>query len=780
ASGGKDTTVRVWELATGTLARSLAGHRDVVSSIAFGADGRSLVSASEDRTVRVWDVATGKQQRSIARGARQLSLGRDGRLLASAVVADGVEVWDVENGSSMHIAAGETKDVRGWDFDAGRERLATGSEDWEVRLYRTTAALPRRMPAGHASTVQSVVFSRDGQTLASTSDDLTVRLWDASTGAEKRVLAGHAASVAQAAFDPGGELLASASLDNTVRVWNVRTGALQAVLARHSGRVYHVVFSPDGKLLATASDDRTARLWDVAAGVERSILAGHGGTVWEAAFSCDGRFLATASDDGLVRLWEVASGLERRRFAGHDAPVRSVAFHPAGSVLASAALNGTVRIWDLAGGKPAVLPHPGAAVFVTFSPDGKHLVSSGDEARIWDLGTRKASSLPGVLARGMHHRYSPDGSIIVAAPLAGGASVAPCDFRTGMPRWRGPVLLASPVESYTHRGWSLLECDQTCPTHSRQNAEADAPSHAWRRAVEERALLGSHSTDGGLLCVRTIDDRVELWDTASDRLLADRPAAGIEQAVAVPAGCVIRANRMVSFVDRAGSARVIGSDSNAVAWDPRGELLVVSGSQVEIFDASGIGATAATATAAAAVAGASSYTGAMAPRRHSVAASPGITAVARLGEQVVVGFKEGQLELLHLAASQESPRFAFEGVPASQVSRIIEGPSGALIAGYENGTLGIWDSRNGALLESVKLHGSIEHLLLRGGKLYALTGVGDHVVLDLSVLDEDYCKLLGRVWQSVPVAWENGLPVARPIPAKHPSCHYRRRSHREP
>jgi WD40 repeat protein len=61
-SGGRDGTVRVWELADGSpLGDPLTGHDGVVHAVAVGElDGRPvIVSGGEDGTVRVWELADG-------------------------------------------------------------------------------------------------------------------------------------------------------------------------------------------------------------------------------------------------------------------------------------------------------------------------------------------------------------------------------------------------------------------------------------------------------------------------------------------------------------------------------------------------------------------------------------------------------------------------------------------------------------------------------------------------------------------------------------------------
>ncbi len=209
----------------------------------------------------------------------------------------------------------------------------------------------------------------------------------------------------------------------------------------------------------------------------------------------------------------------------------------------------------------------------------------------------------------------------------------------------------------------------------------------------------------------------------------------------MPSGCVSLAGGQARLHASTGTARALASGASAVAWD-RDEILLAAGREVLSFDASG-------------------------GKKASFAVAPGVTALARAGPWLVLGYREGQIQLVPTTAGGRKPSFGFEGLPASAVERLLAGPAGTVVAGFANGVLGIWNLENGAKLESAKAHGPVVHLLLEDAKLYAGTELGDHVVMDLRDFFRDHCELMREVWRTVPVIWEKGLPVLRPPPDDH-------------
>ncbi len=56
ASGSSDKTIKIWEVATGKVLRTLTGHSHSVNSVVYSPDGRYLASGSGDKTIKIWRV----------------------------------------------------------------------------------------------------------------------------------------------------------------------------------------------------------------------------------------------------------------------------------------------------------------------------------------------------------------------------------------------------------------------------------------------------------------------------------------------------------------------------------------------------------------------------------------------------------------------------------------------------------------------------------------------------------------------------------------------------
>ncbi|HWG43880.1 MAG TPA: WD40 repeat domain-containing protein [Gemmataceae bacterium] len=99
---GNNGKVFLIDPATGKKIRELTpGHQYGITDLAFHPDGKHLASSGRDTIIRIWDVASGKMVKELgkARGGQfkdwihAISFSADGRWLAGADMAGSIQVW---------------------------------------------------------------------------------------------------------------------------------------------------------------------------------------------------------------------------------------------------------------------------------------------------------------------------------------------------------------------------------------------------------------------------------------------------------------------------------------------------------------------------------------------------------------------------------------------------------------------------------------------------------------------------------------------------------------
>jgi hypothetical protein len=96
ASASWDTTVKVWNAATGRETFTLTGHTAGLECVTFSPDGQRLASTGNNGTVKVWDAVTGQETLTLGVSSRIVAFSPDGRRLASGNKDRTVTVWDAQ------------------------------------------------------------------------------------------------------------------------------------------------------------------------------------------------------------------------------------------------------------------------------------------------------------------------------------------------------------------------------------------------------------------------------------------------------------------------------------------------------------------------------------------------------------------------------------------------------------------------------------------------------------------------------------------------------------
>ena len=153
ASASNDTTIHLWDTQTGELRRTFTGHKDVINSVAFSPDGKVLASGSgniytrgtsgsQGKTIRLWDVETGTIRRTLPAQKHEVlcvAFSPDGKVLAASQDKI-IQLWDVQTHTVRRSRPleGHTSWVWSVAFSPDGRTLVSGSGDGTLLLWELT------------------------------------------------------------------------------------------------------------------------------------------------------------------------------------------------------------------------------------------------------------------------------------------------------------------------------------------------------------------------------------------------------------------------------------------------------------------------------------------------------------------------------------------------------------------------------------------------------------------------------------------------------------------
>ena len=409
-SGGTDKTVNLWDTETGKLINTLNGHLNSIDALSFSSDGKTLASASTNGTIKFWNTETGDllpiNITEHTEWVKAVSFFKDSSTLVSVAFNGVVTFWDLKTSQK------------------------TGSQNAGHRDFLPTLAFSPDGTKLASVGAKATMFFKAGQgsTVSFWMPDRQIDLMDVGTGNElatlNEVYVGINPTGTSTAFSPDEKTVALGG-QGRIHLWNTETGTSLdvsvldehnahgndelapppgAVILRQTPEITALVFSPDGKKLLSGTMGGKVQMWDTETGVELApFLAGqdidkatkrdpdkmsvsvrYRDPITTFAFSSDSTQIAVGSEQKIRLL----GSSKQPRLKAVPYGTQSLAFSPDDTVLLAGFRNGGIELFDLTIGEKinTLNGHTATVEALVFSPDGKTLVSTGQDGTIlvWD------------------------------------------------------------------------------------------------------------------------------------------------------------------------------------------------------------------------------------------------------------------------------------------------------------------------------------------------------------------------------------------------------------
>ncbi|XP_074433181.1 protein FAN isoform X2 [Larus michahellis] len=238
----------------------------------------------------------------------------------------------------------------------------------------------------HKEAITGIAVTCNGSSVFTTSQDSTLKMFSKESKTIQRSVSFSNMALSSCLILPGDTTVISSSWDNHIYFYSIAFGRQQDVLMGHDDAVSKICWR-DGRLYS-ASWDSTVKVWHCVPGETLSNKKHH---------------------------FELLAELE------HDVSVNTIDLNAANTMLASGTKEGTISVWDV----PTAtvlhqLPcHSGTVFDAAFSPDSRHLLSTGEDCCFKVIDVQTGMLISSVTAGEPQRCFKWDGNTILSGSQSG-------------------------------------------------------------------------------------------------------------------------------------------------------------------------------------------------------------------------------------------------------------------------------------------------------------------------------------------------------------------------
>lgn len=406
-SGHKTGKAALWDLESLSVVQRFARHSESISAACFSRDGKMVCTGSDDETARVWDTASGKEL--YAFGGHQFSVytvcfSFDGKNLITTGNRT-VNIWDLSTGEKYRKVEIKGDAVKFLTYKMRTEKLLYGNHQGVyVGDNGIDSDFSLEKPDFPVRLNDAFTYS-PAQNMFLTDQFGKIDIIELEQGARKRTIELQHFYPFAPLFSPVKDSFIFGGL-TSASSWDLSRCAPSITYSYHSKGVGCFQYTSDGKYVLSGGDGWwPLRLSEEASGEELWVFKEeiYGVTVLD--ITPDDKNIVTGDDEGKLRIHRLEDGKLLQELGDFGDFIASIDISPKGDLAVAAIGNyshvngkertrGTLVVLHIDSGEVVnkIGAHAGAVHTAVFSPEGKTIVSGGEDAdiKLWHTETGEA------------------------------------------------------------------------------------------------------------------------------------------------------------------------------------------------------------------------------------------------------------------------------------------------------------------------------------------------------------------------------------------------------
>ncbi len=370
--------VKKYDLQSGKLIVQYTEKIEDLAGLQFSKNEQQIVAITKEEII-FWDNATGKEIERIKprleAEINDASLSNTGSKILLACENNTTVIWDINTQKTTGILTGILN-----ERDKGNINYDPNSY-WESHI------------AKYIRLKNTVLITNDGQSLIKGKFGTKLKRWNIASGQTEMEYVGHKKAVLCYVLTADGKTMISGGGDGYIIFWDVATGDSLRSIKAHREPIFDIQLTHDETSILTGSWDGNMKVHDFKSGKMITNIDLENSSAFSLQFSANDLYIFTAHLGKSLSMREIDTKEVVRNFVGHSDIVSSIRLNNDGTKLLSASWDGSIRLWNVATGlmDKKFSGHLGAVHIAIFDHVNQHIFSGGIDRtiRMWNVNTSK-------------------------------------------------------------------------------------------------------------------------------------------------------------------------------------------------------------------------------------------------------------------------------------------------------------------------------------------------------------------------------------------------------